>query len=139
MGNSKHSFLKQWFTFTYSDGSTDLLYSCSNNHYIHSWLEERGYNSWVNVLTLKDYNFFIQALNESTNMIPDIFESHFSDSYIENYSLWNMERCSYWSSVYDYKLNVKKEMETLFERLYEFDDDIENGNGVLEYHIYYGH
>jgi len=139
MGNSKYSFLKQWFTFTFSDGSTDLLYSFSNNHYIHNWLEERGYNSWVNVLNLKDYNLFIQALNESTNMIPDIFEDHFSDNLIENYSLWNMETGHYWGSVDDYKLNAKKQMETLFERLYEFDDYIEKGNGVLEYHIYYCH
>jgi hypothetical protein len=72
-------------------------------------------------------------------MIPDIFEDHFSDNLIENYSLWNMETGHYWGSVDDYKLNAKKQMETLFERLYEFDDYIEKGNGVLEYHIYYCH
>lgn len=139
MGNSKHSFLKQWFTFTFSDGSTDLLYSCSNNHYIHSWLEERGYSSWINVLNLKDYNLFIQALNESTNMIPDIFEEHFPDNLMKNYTLWNMETGHYWSNVSEYREYCKAEMEKLFERLYEFDDDIEKSNGILEYHIYYGH
>jgi hypothetical protein len=30
-------------------------------------------------------------------------------------------------------------MEKLFERLYEFDNDIEKCNGILKYHIYYGH
>ena len=52
MGNSKHSFLKQWFTFTYlKDNTVDMFYSCTNNHYIQGWLEEQGYTSFENIIS----------------------------------------------------------------------------------------
>ncbi len=56
MGNPKYSFLKQWFTFISEDCVTDLVYSCTNNHYVHSLLEGYGYTSFENFLSLVDYN-----------------------------------------------------------------------------------
>ena len=96
MGNSKHSFLKQWFTFQYhSDKSIELLYSCTNNHYIHEWFEARGYTSFVNIMSTEDLDLFITALNESGNMVrDDSFYEYFPES--ENYTLWNMDKSEYW-------------------------------------------
>jgi len=139
MGNSKHSFLKQWFTFKFEDDSTNLLYSCTNNHYIHSWFERSGHTSFTTVLDLKDYDLFIQAINESTNMIPDDFNTHFPDYFIEDYSLWNMDTCEYWNNVSEYREHCKSEMEKLFDILCDYNEDMENGSGILTYHIYYSH
>ena len=137
MVNPKYSFLKQWFTFISEDGVTDLVYSCSNNHYIHSLLEGYGHTSFENFLNLVDYNKLIQALNESTNMIPDQFEKHFPDSFIENYSLWNMKTRHHWDSVNNYKIEVKKEMGELFENLWYFNNLMEKNIGILKYNIHY--
>ena len=88
MGNSEYSFLKQWFTFTYSsDNTTDLIYSCTNNHYIHNWLKECGYTSFKNEIKVEDLDLLTTALNNSVNMIPDEFETNFPDEYISGYSL----------------------------------------------------
>ncbi len=60
-------------------------------------------------------------------MIPDQFEKHFPDSFIENYSLWNMKTRHHWDSVNDYKIEVKKEMKELFQNL------MERNIGILRY------
>ena len=141
MGNSKHSFLKQWFTFTYkNDNTTDLIYSCTNNHYIQGWLEERGYTEFCNELSEEDLEEFIIALNESSNMVPDTFEENFSEEYIDGYSLWDMDNKRSWKDVSDYRTHAKEQMCELFERLYEYEDRLENGvEGILKYHIFYTH
>ena len=69
MDNSKFKFLKQWFTFTFNDNKTDLVFSCSNNHYIHDWMEEHGYNKFENTLSTEDLDLFLRALNESMILI----------------------------------------------------------------------
>ena len=138
MGNSKFSFLKQWFTFTFNnDNKTDLVFSCTNNHYIHDWMEEHGYTSFKNILSTGDLDLFLHALNESSNMIPDDFDSHFSES--KDYSLWNMDIGHYWSGVKEYREHAKEQMETLFNRLWALSQDSNNEiiMGVLKYHIYY--
>jgi hypothetical protein len=137
MENPKFKFLKQWFTFTFNDDNkTDLVFNCSNNHYIHDWMEEHGYNKFKNTLSTEDLDLFIRALNESSNMIPDDFDLHFSEN--ENYTLWNMEIGHYWSDVEEYREHAKEEMETLFNRLnLSQDSNNETTMGVLKYNIYY--
>ena len=133
MGNSKFSFLKQWFTVTYSDDSTDLIYSMTNNHYVHGWLEDQGYCSFTNTITTESLDIFLTALNE-----PDSFETHFSEDY--NYTLWDMDRACYWSSVEDYREHSKLQMCDIFDKLWDIQADIESGvSCVLKYHIYYSH
>ena len=43
-------------------------------------MEEHGYTSFKNILSTGDLDLFLHALNESSNMIPDDFDSHFSES-----------------------------------------------------------
>ena len=60
MGNEKYSSLKQWFTFkNASNGQTDLVYSCTNNWYIQSWLEKAGYTDFTNTISKDDLDNFI--------------------------------------------------------------------------------
>ena len=138
MGNSKFSFLKQWFTFTFNnDNKTDLVFSCTNNHYIHDWMEEHGYTSFKNILSTGDLDLFLHALNESSNMISDDFDSHFSES--KDYSLWNIDIGHYWSGVKEYREHAKEQMETLFNLLWALSQDSNNETtmGILKYNIYY--
>jgi hypothetical protein len=141
MGNEKYSFLKQWFTFTFDrDKSTMLIYACSNNHYIHTWLEEHGYVSFKNTMSKDDLDLFIHALNESSNMIPDDFSVYFPDEYVKCYSLWDMDRKTHWSDISSYREHAKEQMSVLFENLWDVQNMIEHGTkGVLEYHMYYSH
>jgi hypothetical protein len=141
MYKSKYSFLKQWFTFTWNiDNTTDLLWNCTNNHYIHTWLENRGYTSFENVISKEDLDDLIQHINESVNEIPPNFNVHFPDSFIENYTLWNMETGNYWNSIYEYRNYIKEQMEKMFEQLFYFQDTLDNGRqGILKYNIYYMH
>jgi len=136
MKKTKYNVLKQWFTFT-CDGKTDLLYFFTNNHYIHTWFENNGHTSFENVLTLKDYDLFIQAINDSTNIIPDEFDKHFPDYYVEDYSYWDPSSERYWSDTRDYRYHCQREMENLFDVLWELNDDMEEDTGVLRYHIYH--
>ncbi len=139
MGNEKYSFLKQWFTFTFSNkNTTELIYSCTNNHYIHTWFEEHGYTDFENVISLEVYDKFIHSINESSNMIPDNFDEHFPDNYISHYSLWNMDLGNHWRNKKDYKEHAKEQMEIIFNKLWEYNDYMEDGTkGVLKYHIFY--
>jgi len=141
MPPSKYSFLKQWFTFTWdNDNTTDLVWSGTNNHYLHSWLENRGYTSFENVISKKDLDNLIQALNESTNEIPPIFKKHFPDEYVKNYSLWDMDNIRTWRSLEDYREHTEQQMEKIFEGLFYYQDSLDDGyEGVLKYNIYYGH
>ena len=45
----------------------------------------------------------------------------------------------YWSGVEDYREHAKKQMEILFNKIYDISQDEINGptKGVLNYHIYY--
>jgi hypothetical protein len=75
MGNPKYSFLKQWLTFTWDrDCTTDMVWNCTNNHYLHTWLENRGYTEFENVISKKDLDDLVQSINQSVNEIPPIFE-----------------------------------------------------------------
>ena len=141
MGNEKYSFLKQWFTFTFDrDNTTTLIYACTNNHYIHTWLEEHGYNSFKNTMSKEDLDLFIQALNESSNMIPDEFDVHFPEEYINCYSLWDMDGKKHWYNISEYREHAKEQMSVLFENLCDIQLMIEDGTeGVLEYNVYYSH
>jgi hypothetical protein len=137
MENSKYRNLKQWFTFTFNkNNNTDLIYTCTNNHYIHTWFERNGHTKFKNVLNLDDYNSFIQAINESTNMIPDDFDTYFPDYFIEDFSLWNMDTEDYWKTN-DYREHCKSQMEKLFNILWEYNDYMEEHSGILRYHVYY--
>ena len=137
----KNKFLKQWFTFTYSnDNSENLIYSCTNNHYIHGWFEEHGYSSFRNYLSKYDLDLFINDLNESGNLASDDFSDYFPDSYILSYSLWDMETASYWKNIKHYRAHAKHQTGILVDKLFEIQQSIEHGwSGVLEYHIYYHH
>ena len=138
MSNSKNRNLKQWFTVTFNeDNSTDLLYSCTNNHYIHTWFEKNGHTKYENVLNLKCYDSFVQAINESTNMIPDDFDKYFPCYFIEDYSLWNMDTCDYWSNVPEYREHCKAEMEKLFDILWNINDAMEESSCILKYNIFH--
>ena len=139
MPSSKNSFLKQWFTFTWGmDDTKDLIWSCTNNHYLHTWLENRGYTSFENVIAKKDLDDLVQAINESVNEIPPIFEEHFPDEYVKNYSLWNMETGNSWRSVDEYRDYIKEQMEKMLEQLVYFQDSLDDGyEGVLKYNIFY--
>ena len=141
MGNEKYSFLKQWFTFTFdSNKTTTLIYSCSNNHYIHTWLEEHGHTSFKNTMSKEDLDLFIHALNESVNMIPGDFDVHFPEEYVKYYSLWDMDGKKHWSNISEYREHAKEQMGVLFENLWDFVLMIEHGTkGVLEYHMHYIH
>lgn len=139
MGNEKNSFLKQWFTFTFGkDKRTTLVYSCTNNHYIHTWLEKKGYTEFRNIISQDDLDDFIIALNDSSNMIPNSMNDFFPDSYIENYSMWNMDNGTHWSFIEDYREHAKEQMSKLFDGLWDIQDMLEDGvEGVLEYNIFY--
>ncbi len=139
MPPSKYSFLKQWFTFTWDmDNTTDLVWSGTNNHYLHTWLENRGYTSFENVIAKKDLDNLIQALNESTNEIPPIFQEHFPDEYVKNYSLWDMDNTRTWRSLEDYREHTEQQMEKIFEGLFYYQDSLDDGyTGTLKYNIYY--
>jgi hypothetical protein len=136
MKKNKYNVLKQWFTFT-CDEKTDLLYFFTNNHYIHTWFENNGHTKFENVLTLNDYDLFIQAINDSTNVIPDEFDKYFPDYFIEDYSLWDNSSDNYWSDNRAYRENCKFEMEKIFDILWDINDDMEGHTGVLKYHIYH--
>ena len=100
-------FIKQWFTFTFKkDNVTNLLYSCSNNHYIHNWLEERGYTDFENTISEEDLDNFVTVLNESSNMIPDCFDTHFPEEHKFNFNK---------QIVIDNKKHSKEQMSELFE------------------------
>jgi hypothetical protein len=136
MGNSKHSFLKQWFTFTYpKDNTVDMFYSCTNNHYIHGWLEDHGCTSFENVISKEHLDNFINALNESSNMIPGDFDKYFPDKYIENYSFWDMDNVKHWVDIKEYQEHTKEQMSKLLEHLFNYQEI----NGTLKYNIYYSH
>ena len=141
MPPSKYSFLKQWFTFTWDmDNTTDLVWSGTNNHYLHTWLETRGYTLFENVISQDDLDELVQAINESVNEIPPIFVEHFPDEYVENYSLWNMETGHSWRSLSEYREHTKQQMEKMLEQLVYFQDSLDDGyEGVLKYNIYYNH
>jgi hypothetical protein len=141
MPPSKYSFLKQWFTFTWDmDNTTDLVWSGTNNHYLHTWLETHGYDLFENVISKDDLDDLVQAINESVNEIPPIFEEHFPDEYVENYSLWNMETGHSWRSLDEYREYTKEQMEKMLEQLVYFQDSLDDGyEGVLKYNIYYNH
>jgi len=140
MGNEKYSFLKQWFTFTLDDESTDLVYTCTNNHYIHTWLEKHGYTDFENIISKKDFDLFIQALNESSNFIPDDFDIHFPEKFIENYSLWNMDLSDYWESKIEYRKHIKEQIDKLFDKLFYYQEHLDNGGkGMLKYNIFYNY
>lgn len=128
MGN----FIKQWFTFTFKkDNITNLLYSCSNNHYIHNWLEERGYTDFENTMSEEDLDNFLTVLNESANMIPDCFDTHFPEEQKINFNK---------QIVIDNKKHCKEQMSELFESLWDIQDMIEDGTeGILKYNVYYRH
>jgi hypothetical protein len=56
MTSSTCSYINQWFTFTYNhDKSTELLYSFTNNHYIHTWFEQNGYTEFENILKTENF------------------------------------------------------------------------------------
>ena len=147
MGNEKYSFLKQWFTFKHStNNQTELLYSCTNNHYIHSWLEKHGYIDFTNTINETDLDLFIHDLNESYcpydkyYTIHDRFSEFFPDNYIKYYSLWNMDKCDYWPCLYSYQEHAKKQIGDLFDKLWDVQNNLESGySGVLQYHIFYNH
>lgn len=136
-----NSVLKQWFSFTYEDtGKTNLIYYCTNNHYIHTWLERHGYTEFKNIISDKDLESFICDLNESSNSHEDDFDTYFPPDYIGGYTLWNMDVRKYWRSVSEYKDHVKVQMCDLFDNLWEVNDMIEDGvKGRLEYNIYYNY
>jgi hypothetical protein len=141
MGNSKYRFLKQWFTFTYDkDNTVDMFYSCTNNHYVHRWLEEHGCSEFDNIISKELLDSFIYALNESSNMVPDDFDKYFPEHFIENCTLWDMDNVKYWNSVREYREHIKKEMVKLLENLFYFQEIFKDGyTGVLKYNIYYSH
>jgi hypothetical protein len=117
-----------------------MFYSCTNNHYIHEWLEEHGYNSFENILSKEDLDSFINALNESSNMIPDDFDKYFPERYIKNYTLWDMDNVKHWNNVREYREHTKEQMEKLFEHLSYVQEMLEEGYvGVLKYNIFYSH
>ena len=142
MGNEKYSFLKQWFTFkhTCSHNETDIVWYGTNNHYIHSWLEKHGYTDFTNTINEKDLDLLIHALNESSNTTPDSFSEFFPEEYIENYSLWNMDKKKYWPGLYSYQEHAKKQMSVLFDGLWDVQHALEHDYpGILQYHIFYNH
>jgi hypothetical protein len=141
MGNEKYSFLKQWFTFTFKkDNSTTLIYSCTNNHYIHTWFENHELTNFKNIMSKEILDCFIHAINESSNMIPSDFDKYFPDDYVKYYSLWDMDNQKHWSSLFSYRENCKEQMSKLFDNLWEIHNMIEDGTeGILKYHIYYTH
>ncbi len=136
----KNKFLKQWFTFTYSnDNSVNLIYSCTNNHYIQGWFESHGYDSFNNILSKIDLKLFIHELNESGNLAKDDFSYYFPDSYITDYSLWDMDKNKFWN-IKLYREHAKYQTSILVDKLFEIQNSIEHGwTGFLEYHIYYDH
>ena len=141
MSYHKNRFLKQWFTFTYNnDKSVNMIYSMTNNHYIQGWFEEHGYDSFNNILSKFDFNLFVYELNETGNLSSDDFNDYFPDSYIQNYSLWNMENDRYWKSKEQYRSHSKYQSSILLNKLFEVQSSIEHGwGGVIEYNIYYNH
>ena len=148
MGNEKYSFLKQWFTFkhTGSHNETDIVWYGTNNHYIHSWLEKHGYTDFTNTINEDDLDLLIHALNESycpcdkRDTVHDHFSEFFPEVYIENYSLWNMDKRKYWTGLYSYQEHAKKQIGDLFDSLWDVQNSLESGyTGVLQYHIFYNH
>jgi hypothetical protein len=135
---SKYSFLNQWFTFTYSnDKSDNLIYSCTNNHYINEWMEKHGYTEFKNTLSTVDLDLFIHDLNESSNMVEDFFDDYFPE--ISNYTL--MDKSSNWSDIGEYRFYSKEQMKLLFNKIWEVSQDSNNETtvGFLTYHNYYSH
>ena len=93
-----------------------------------------------NTMSKEDLDVFIQALNESINMIPGEFDVYFPGEYVKYYSLWDMDRKTHWSDISSYREHAKEQMSVLFENLWDVSNMIEYGTkGVLEYHMYYSH
>jgi len=69
------------------------------------------------------------------------FKNYFSEDYIKYYTLWNMDNSSHWKSIDDYRDHAKKQMEHLFNKLWDTQDSIgDDIYGVLEYPImFYTH
>jgi hypothetical protein len=138
MNNSKNTNLKQWFTFTFNDGRTDLVYVCYNNHYFQGWFEKHGYKEFENSISHTDFKLFLHAINSSGNMIPDEFTKHFPKKYIKNYTLWDSVKNKRWGNVDKYIKHTKKQMIYLFDKLYDLNEYLENVDyGYLKYNIYY--
>ena len=110
------SYLKQWIVIESTHGNKDIY--LSNNHYLHGWFQNRGYTSIRNVVSKKDLNELIIAINDLGS-----FDIHFPESYIKNYTLWNMEKKIYWQDIQTYKLHIKKELDILNYGFLDLNED----------------
>ena len=141
MAHSKYSFLKQWFTVTWDDNKlTDMFYSCTNNHYLQGWMEERGYTAFENVLKQDDLDYLIFCLNEPWKATDDDFNKYFPEKYIKDYTLWNMDKGEYWDDAWVYRRYSRDQMSKMFDELWEVQENLDAGKtGVIKYNIYYHH
>lgn len=127
--------IKQWITYKDKDGNEDLIFNTTDNHYLHSWFEDRGFNDYKNTIELENIDKLIESINESVNCLMerlDVFLKYFPDKYIEGYLMYYSRK---YKGIDGYIKHMKKELEDLFEILYDLTENkkIE----TMEYHIYY--
>ena len=117
------SYLRQWFSINGKGPAENntLLYHCSNNHYIHNWLYEKGYNKNKNYINRQDIDELIYVLDDCNN-----FDLHFPNRLINNYTLWNMDNKTYWKDIDEYKLYIKKQNTDLLNKLNSLNEDERN-------------
>ena len=112
MTSSTCSYINQWFTFTYKQNqTTNLICSCTDNSYVHKWFKTRGHTALQNVLSKNDLDDFLTALNESSNAVPDNFNTYFSED--PEYYISDKKRKLV------YIEQVKEQMRTLFDKLFD--------------------
>ena len=73
------------------DGNTDLIFNTTDNHYLHGWFEDRGFNEYKNVINMEDIDKLIESINESVNCLKerlDEFLKYFPDKYVESYLMY---------------------------------------------------
>jgi hypothetical protein len=129
--------IKQWITYKDEDNNVDLVFNTTDNHYLHGWFEDRGFNEYKNSIKLEDIEELIKSINESVNCLNvtlSEFVKYFPDRYIESYLMYYSRKYSHMGTD-GYIEHLKKELSDLFEILYELTENM--GMKTMEYNVYY--
>ena len=129
--------IKQWITYKDKDGNTDLIFNTTDNHYLHGWFEDRGFNEYKNVINMEDIDKLIESINESVNCLKerlDEFLKYFPDKYVESYLMYYSRKYPH-MGIDGYIEHMKKELGELFEILYDLTENMKVD--TMEYNVYY--
>ena len=117
--------LYQYFTINTKNNSEEIVINFQNNYYIHSFFKLRGYSDFMNKISKKDIDDFMEAVNESINMTPSRYSKYFNINHgvIKDKDSGNF--------------NILDNFELIFNDLYDAIETLEpvdiNNPGYIEY------